>query len=137
MKSNYSAVLFAPDGENVRDFRGHNDIDEVWELISDMGSRWIFYPIPFVATAYQAFSEVQSLSQTSSTSASTSTLALRLQIPEADIDVEMFSVDRMTALMSDSTKATFRIIVQISMWLGALAMVIRSIQRSMSVTYQV
>ena len=50
MKNNYQAVLFAPDGIFVTDFRDREDKQEVWEEIAEMGSRWIFYPIPFVAT---------------------------------------------------------------------------------------
>lgn len=48
--NNYQAVLFAPDGAFVTDFRDKEDKQEVWEEIAEMGSRWIFYPIPFVAT---------------------------------------------------------------------------------------
>lgn len=50
MKQTYQAVLFAPDGEYVTDFRDREEKEEVWNEINDMGSRWIFYPIPFVAT---------------------------------------------------------------------------------------
>jgi hypothetical protein len=47
---NYKAVLFAPDGEYVTDFSGRKNIEDVWSMVADMGSRWIFYPIPFVTT---------------------------------------------------------------------------------------
>ena len=55
----YQAVLFHPQGDHVTDFRhmetDHNDIglqiEEVWDRINDMGSRWIFYPICFVGTS--------------------------------------------------------------------------------------
>lgn len=50
MKNNYQAVLFAPDGEHVTDFRDSATKDDVWDMVNDMGSRWIFYPIVFVAT---------------------------------------------------------------------------------------
>jgi hypothetical protein len=40
----YKAVLFAPDGDWVTDFRGSESIREVQENLADMGSRWIFYP---------------------------------------------------------------------------------------------
>jgi|ERR1035437_1685722 hypothetical protein len=46
----YKALLFAPYGEFVSDFRDSKTILDVWEKIGNMGSRWIFYPIPLVAT---------------------------------------------------------------------------------------
>ena len=49
-RNNYKAMLFHPDGENVSDFRDRETVQDVWDEINDMGSRWIFYPIPFVAT---------------------------------------------------------------------------------------
>ena len=45
----YRAILFAPDGDFVTDFRSDTK-EEVWDKVNDMGSRWIFYPIVFVAT---------------------------------------------------------------------------------------
>jgi hypothetical protein len=50
MKNKYQAVLFAPDGDYVTDFHGRNTIEEVWEEIADMGSRWFFYPFCCVGT---------------------------------------------------------------------------------------
>lgn len=47
---NYKALLFSPDGDFVTDFRDRSEIQDVWEEVSEMGSRWIFYPLPFVAT---------------------------------------------------------------------------------------
>lgn len=47
---NYKAILFHPEGDYVTDFQNRNEIQDVWEEINEMGSRWIFYPIPFVAT---------------------------------------------------------------------------------------
>jgi hypothetical protein len=45
----YRATLFHPEGDFISDF--HRDtIDEVWDAISDAGSKWFFYPIPFVTT---------------------------------------------------------------------------------------
>lgn len=46
----YKALLFHPKGDYVIDFTGKKDIQDVWNEIAEMGSRWIFYPIPFVAT---------------------------------------------------------------------------------------
>lgn len=40
----YKAVLFAPDGEWVTDFRESESIADVEEALADMGSRWYFYP---------------------------------------------------------------------------------------------
>jgi hypothetical protein len=45
----YKAILFHPEGDYVTDFRSAT-INEVWEKLADMGSRWVFYPIAFVAT---------------------------------------------------------------------------------------
>jgi hypothetical protein len=44
----YKAILFAPNGEWVIDYRGHKTILEVIDEIADQGSRWFFYPIAFV-----------------------------------------------------------------------------------------
>lgn len=46
----YRAILFHPEGDYVTDFNDRETKQDVWECIADMGSRWIFYPIPFVAT---------------------------------------------------------------------------------------
>jgi len=46
----YKAILFAPNGEFVTDYEAES-IAEVWRLIDDGGSRWFFYPFPFVITA--------------------------------------------------------------------------------------
>ena len=48
MNKTYFAVLFAENGEYVTDFRHCDSIDEVWDKIGNMGSRWIFYPYCFV-----------------------------------------------------------------------------------------
>lgn len=45
----YKATLFHPDGDSVTDFNRKTKA-EVWESVADMGSRWFFYPIPFVTT---------------------------------------------------------------------------------------
>lgn len=45
----YKAVLISPDGQDkVTDFYKSNSIQEVWNKVNDMGSRWFFYPIIFV-----------------------------------------------------------------------------------------
>jgi hypothetical protein len=49
MKTNYSAICFAPDGEHVRDFYSDSK-DSISEEIENMGSRWYFYPFVFIAT---------------------------------------------------------------------------------------
>ena len=46
----YCALLFAPDGDYVIDCLETKTKGEVWEKISEFGSRWFFYPVPFVAT---------------------------------------------------------------------------------------
>lgn len=44
----YKAVLFHPQGDYVTDFSKSELIQDVWESIGNMGSRWVFYPICFV-----------------------------------------------------------------------------------------
>jgi len=45
----YKAILFAPDGDFVTDFYSDNK-EDIWDSVNDMGSKWIFYPIVFIAT---------------------------------------------------------------------------------------
>lgn len=40
----YKAVLFAPDGDWVTDFKRYTK-EEVMEQLADRGSRWLFYPL--------------------------------------------------------------------------------------------
>lgn len=40
----YKAVLFAPDGDWVTDYRDSATIEDVEERLADQGSRWYFYP---------------------------------------------------------------------------------------------
>ena len=44
----YKAILFAPDGDFVTDYRGQETIADVEELLANQGSRWYFYPFCFV-----------------------------------------------------------------------------------------
>jgi hypothetical protein len=49
----YKAVLFHPEGDYVTDFKGEYENQEtacsdIWDKIADMGSKWIFYPIPVI-----------------------------------------------------------------------------------------
>lgn len=46
----YNATLFHPEGDYVTDFYNRKTVSDVWDEVNDMGSRWIFYPIPFVTT---------------------------------------------------------------------------------------
>jgi len=46
----YKAVLFHPEGDFVTDFTGNKTVQDVWEDLANMGSRWIFYPLAFVCT---------------------------------------------------------------------------------------
>lgn len=41
-------VCIAPDGEFVTEGRNFTSVDEAWKRYNEMGSRWIFYPIPVV-----------------------------------------------------------------------------------------
>ncbi|MCR4290497.1 MAG: hypothetical protein NUV86_09595 [Candidatus Scalindua sp.] len=44
----YRSLHFTIDGENWVFDNERKTVQEVWESVNDMGSRWIFYPIPFV-----------------------------------------------------------------------------------------
>lgn len=51
MKQLYKAILFSLDGDDtITDFRGSDSVDSVIEKLSDMGSKWIFYPYAIVVT---------------------------------------------------------------------------------------
>jgi hypothetical protein len=50
----YSALLISPDGEDyVTDFNELHckSIDDVWEHVNNLGSKWYYYPIIFVIKA--------------------------------------------------------------------------------------
>ena len=49
MRTNYKAILFHPEGDYVTGFYRDTKQDVLNEL-ENRGSRWIFYPIPFVCT---------------------------------------------------------------------------------------
>jgi hypothetical protein len=49
MKTIYSAICFAPDGEYVRDFYSDSK-ESISKEIENMSSRWFFYPFVFIAT---------------------------------------------------------------------------------------
>jgi hypothetical protein len=86
---------------------------------------------PLVENFYDAFSAVQSSVENSSPASTQQDLALNLTIPGTSIDVEMFSVDRMTYLMGD-TKDTFRGIAEFALWIGFILMVAGTINRMIS-----
>jgi len=47
----YQSVQVSPDGQDyITDHRAAT-VSDVWEAVNDQGSRWYFYPIPFVITA--------------------------------------------------------------------------------------
>ena len=48
----YEALLVAPDGAFVTDFK-ENSIEKVKEDLADMGSRWFFYPYEFIINAHE------------------------------------------------------------------------------------
>jgi len=62
----YQAVLFAPDGDWVTDFR-RDTIEEVIYELANKGSRWFFYPYEAVITCnrnlHSAGSSVTALRQ--------------------------------------------------------------------------
>ena len=48
--SKYQAVLMAPDGDYVTDYSA-DTVEDVWQGMSDGGSRWYFYPLGVVVEA--------------------------------------------------------------------------------------
>ena len=44
----YQALLVAPDGEYVFDYRYSKTVEEVEEQLCNQGSKWFFYPFEFV-----------------------------------------------------------------------------------------
>jgi len=46
----YQSIQLADDGDYVTDYNAPT-IEDVWDLVNDQGSRWYFYPYPFVITA--------------------------------------------------------------------------------------
>lgn len=93
------------------------------EYIEDLSERVASTSIPFLAQAYSAFDTVISWTETSSSSP-VSSLSISLVIPEADLDVEMFSPALLTQGMGTTTKTTFRAIAQISLWIYGFYFVI-------------
>jgi len=47
----YQSVQISPDGEDYITDHKHNTVVEVWDAVNDQGSKWFFYPLPFVVTA--------------------------------------------------------------------------------------
>lgn len=47
----YQSLQISPDGQDFITDYERPTVAEVWELVNDQGSRWFFYPIPFVITA--------------------------------------------------------------------------------------
>lgn len=50
MTTQYKALLVAPDGAWVTDYRESETIEEVQLRLADQGSRWYFYPFHAVIT---------------------------------------------------------------------------------------
>jgi len=46
----YQSIQFADDGDYITDYN-EPTAEDVWERVNDQGSRWYFYPYPFVITA--------------------------------------------------------------------------------------
>lgn len=47
----YKAILFSIDGDWVTDCQ-EDTIEQVVEQVADLGSRWIFYPLPMIIKDY-------------------------------------------------------------------------------------
>lgn len=88
--------------------------------------------IPFVQYFYSSYSEFQTYSSGSTTAPASTTLSYSLVIPQANIDVEMFSVAQMTYLMGDAS-SIFRAILATMLYIGLLAMIGRTISRMITI----
>lgn len=87
-------------------------------------------PFPFVSIVYNSYAEVTDALDSATP---VNTLGLDLVIAEANIDVEMFSVDTMTYLMGDTAKNIFRTVAQGALWLGFIAMAINRARQAFSI----
>ncbi len=43
----YTSIQFAPDGDFITDYKA-DTVAEIEDICADQGSRWYFYPLPFV-----------------------------------------------------------------------------------------
>jgi hypothetical protein len=50
----YQSLQVSPDGKDYITDHARPTVADVWDAVSDQGSRWYFYPIPFVVTAGNA-----------------------------------------------------------------------------------
>lgn len=89
--------------------------------------------IPLVSNAYTAYSEVTDTLESATTSQATTTLAVEIDIPELGSPITLFSAGLLSQSMGPA-KSIFRGVVQVALWLGVLAMTIRSISRTINVT---
>jgi len=80
---------------------------------------------PLIDSANQSFEQITTVSDATAVSAP---LSYTLDIPQAGVNVEMFSVDRMTYLMGDA-KPIFRSIMDTALWFGFIGMLISSVWR--------
>ena len=53
----YKALLVAPDGQWVTDYRGCKTKEEVMYRLGDQGSKWYFYPFEFIILDRGLFNE--------------------------------------------------------------------------------
>ena len=66
MKPKYKLILMGFDGDYQIERPEFNAIEEAWEYHSNLGSKWVFYPFPFICTeslktiksSFDGFSEV-------------------------------------------------------------------------------
>lgn len=47
----YQSLQVSPDGLGMVTDYCEDSIEDVWDRVNDQGSRWFFYPLPFVITA--------------------------------------------------------------------------------------
>jgi len=46
----YKSIQFALDGDYITDYEC-NTVQKTWDKVDDQGSKWFFYPLPFVVRA--------------------------------------------------------------------------------------
>jgi len=142
----YDGLRYSQDGVYIPHECGLSDIEGcVFNILT-----WIFVPpqagienildnvistssMPALGLMYARYDMISEVSNITTASTATSALSYRLQIPEADIDVEMFGVGLMSQLMGTTAKGYFRLICQMAVWLGFIAMVGNSLNNMITV----
>jgi len=46
----YQVICMSFDGEYQREFKNFETVQDAWEYVGNLGSKWYFYPFPFVTS---------------------------------------------------------------------------------------